>query len=112
MHCVSTRRAAISADVGTRLHVLDFGVTRTRTCATPSALLRNTAMNKFSRQLCVNRWYRAADVAGVLCAHSKRAITVRSGDSGGPVVASHQRKLRRAEEPWLFLVSMVSDVLS
>lgn len=103
-------RAARSSDVGKKLFALGFGVTRTRSKASPSPILRNGTIFKLETEQCVRRWYRSADAAAILCAQSKRATTVCSGDSGGPIVAIRRSKAKPGP-PRAYLVAVISAVV-
>lgn len=104
-------RGARRAEVGRRLFALGFGVTRAHARhVAPSRYLRNGTVFKLSTDLCVSRWYRAADSASVLCAQSKRATTVCSGDSGGPIVA-YRAPSTGSSVPRPYLVAIISAVV-
>ncbi len=104
-------RAARTAAVGRKLHALGFGVTRTRKAATPSPVLRNGTVYKLATDVCVERWYRAADEAAILCMQSKRHTTVCSGDSGGPILAFRRSKTKPTDPPRAYLVAIISAVV-
>lgn len=105
-------RFARTANIGKKLFVLGFGVTRTqKKSAVPSPILRNGTVYKLNTEYCVQRWYRAADESAILCAQSKRYTTVCSGDSGGPIIAFRKSTAKPLEPPRAYLIAIISAVV-